>query len=211
MDTILESPDPFVLLIVGEPKSGKSFLTKYLVYELAVRKKINHGVIISGGNLKQYNYFDQEFVLPFEGKEQTVEILKAVEKIQKKTERPGLLILDDIVGALDVKTPEFRHLITTFRQWNLNVILITQTLNNETTTVLRSCSTALVWFRQDNMDNIRVLHKAFGIRLGKVEKLVELNNSLSKYEFILYEKEKPTDETYIICKAPSVPEFNISQ
>lgn len=92
-------------------------------------------------------------------------------------------------------------------------------LNNEIPTTIRNCCNAVIWFRQNNMDTLRVYHKIFAKAHGKsLEEITELNSQLdwNNHEFLLYLEDGDVDETdeekkqmYQICKIPEVPDFKI--
>ena len=169
-------------------------------------------MIVSGGDLDQYSYIDKKFILEFGDKGSMSSLLKGMEDKYKKYKTKSLLILDDPIGLLDFEAKWFLHLASTFRQFDISVVLITQCLNKEIPTFVRNISSGCAYFRQDSLDVLRVFYKAFCNSIGSLEKLQELNSKLDfkKHEFILYLKNQPVEDNFKINVLGKRPEFFIT-
>jgi len=208
MDSIINS-ETFVLFSIGSPGSGKTYLTKYLVYESLCKHKFNHVIIISstGDVGSNYSYADPDYV----HMEYSEELLGKIIKKQKETNLPALLILDDEVGKTDFRSNMFKHLMTIHRHLNLSIIICTQYLNTELPPILRNCITHAVWFKQEQLRSLKGLFESFGMRYSNLREFTDAIMELEKYEFILFDKSIDGMEAYQKLKAPSrIPNFQIN-
>jgi nucleoside-triphosphatase THEP1 len=208
MENIVNSDKPFVLFLIGSPGSGKTWLTRYLVYETLCKKKFNHVTVVSStGDVNgNYSYMpDKRIHLEY-----SEELLKNIIKTQKDIGKESLLILDDEVGKADFHSKAFKHLCTTHRQWKLSIIICTQYLNTELPPILRNCITHAIWFKQEQKRSIHGLFESFGQRFSNEKEFQEQMKELAKYEFVLFDKNVDGMEAYNILKAPkNIPEFKI--
>lgn len=80
--------------------------------------------------MDQYDYVDKRFIHAFGDIKQIEEILRNLEKIQKEYKEECVLLIDDPIGCLDFKAPWFKHLISTYRQFKINIVIATQSKLN---------------------------------------------------------------------------------
>ena len=208
MDSIINSDKPFVLFSIGSPGSGKTWLTRYIVYETLCRRKFNHIIVVSStGDLgSNYNYVDPDYLHT----EYSEDLLTKIIRTQKKEGVPALLILDDEVGKADFHSKAFKHLATTYRHIDLSIIICTQYLNTELPPVLRNCISHAIWFNQEQARSIKGLFESFGSRYPSLKEFTSAIMKLGKHEFILFDKAILGMDGYQRLIAPKdIPEFKI--
>jgi len=147
------------ITIIASRRSGKSVLTRHILYkELIKKRKIDNIVIVSptlhNGDYDWLSdkYKFTEFDEPFLDK-----ILARQEELVR-TDKDGnhdlVLILDDIVKSTDAKTKDIlSRLYTLSRHYHLYVILISQSLRHELTPIIKFNSDVVAIFRTRNFEN----------------------------------------------------------
>ena len=129
---------PSLIIIAGKPKSGKSYLIKYLMYQM--RKKFDYGIVFTRTQFTHdMNYISPEYVHNnyYEDK------LKNLMKIQSEVVRMGLnkqafVLFDDCLST-EFSSQLFIDLITQHRHFKITPILSTQYLFKLNPTI-RECA-----------------------------------------------------------------------
>lgn len=211
--------DFFTLLLVGEPFSGKSHLTKWIT-ETTV-DKYDYVLVLSasGGLNRNYNWIDPRLVHRKydRGFFQRIQDFMADLNKDGKNKHRCLVILDDILGLFSFLTPEWKNFISTFRNFGIDLIISVQYLNSEVPALTRNCITDYFIFRHQITErNVLGLHRTIGeegwdeYRDFKHEVL----ENIGEHEFIYYQRRdkdiKDTKERYRLYKAPEhIPKFQI--
>lgn len=194
-----EIKTPNISLFVAPPRSGKTFLMRYLIYTLACEGKFKYGLVFSP---TQDDSFDKLIPEKYIHRQFDEQKLKLFLRKQKKTKLPAFLILDDAAGSIDMNGKLFNHLFTSYRHYNLSIFVSIQWIH-KVAPVVRNCTTYAFVFKHSNQKSYEVLHSAFfADKDNWKETRDEINNSLKQpYSFILI---KPEEGTRKVLKAPNI-------
>jgi len=122
---------PFSAIVIGPPKSGKTHLIRYLIQEMVMRKDRSFDYIIvfsrTAGVNNSFGYLPYRYV----HSTYQPEMLQAVIDTQESRIGQGqpsqcLLILDDVVGMVSWQNQVIDQLWSTYRHWDMSIIISTQ-------------------------------------------------------------------------------------
>lgn len=158
-----------VIINIGQPGTGKTFLTKWLLLRniLPPVSHYKYGVIVTKTKFdaKDYDYIDKKYILG-EYDEEVIkdyvnQIVKQVEK--KGSVDPSFMVLDDILGDYKIlMSPFFKWITSIVRHINMTIIINGQYLFQSVNSVIRECSTIVFMFRSTNNKTIKGLYENFG-------------------------------------------------
>lgn len=199
---------PFSASICSKRNSGKSFLVRNLVYELAKQKKVNQVIVMSntsGMSLnKDYDYMPKKLLTTF--KESTITKLLEVQAkdVKRGKIREVLLIMDDVIGETKDKSGEgsrmIRSLYANSRHYHVSVILLSQIANRLLTPAIKENSDYL-FFSRINRRGLESIWESI-CNIDKKDFIAFAEKSNKDYSFILYDNttqsNKPEDFLFIV-------------
>ena len=211
------NPQAKIVLLVGKPESGKSYLVKSLLYENLVKRKyfkfgyVACSSLFNGG----YDYLPSEWCHKFDEEN----IFKYTEKLKSgraksgKQLPPNFLILDDNQGAIahliySSKGNWFETWLMSHRHTNTTVFICAQTMRG-LGSYCRSTASVAFMFNTNHPDDIKSLFANFGAHYEshKDFKRDFLASTKEKYEAFTMVAGRPTkQETFFVFKANEVPE-----
>jgi hypothetical protein len=163
-DDICGLGEPHILTFIGMPKSGKSFALRALLYEFHQRRFFSFGIAMVGtGFTGAYDYLPDVWEFDEERLYEHVQEMRA-----RKETRPNFIILDDLMGRLDVNSKEFTHFISTFRHTSTWVFITAQMLTRGTPTTLRYCTDGAFLFRSMG-PQLKLFHEYWGLGVGSFD------------------------------------------
>ena len=207
-DVVATMKAPFSMSICSKRNSGKSFLVRHLVYELAKQKKINQVIVMSntsGMSLnKDYDYMPKKLLTTF--KEETIHKLLEVQAkdIKRGKIREVLLIMDDCIGETKDKSGEgsriIRSLYANSRHYHISVILLSQIANRLLTPAIKENSDYL-FFSRINRKGLESIWESI-CNIDKKDFIQFAEKSNKDYSFILYDNTTqsnvPADFLFIV-------------
>lgn len=199
---------PFSMAICSKRNSGKSFLVRHLVYELAKQKKINQVIVMSntsGLSLnKDYDYMPKKLLTTY--KEKTITKLLEVQAKDVKAGRirEVLLIMDDVIGETKDKSAEgsrmIRSLYANSRHYHISVILLSQIANRVLTPAIKENSDYL-YFSRINRRGLESIWESI-TNMNKKDFIAFAEKNNKDYSFILYDNtaqsNKPEDFLFVV-------------
>jgi hypothetical protein len=207
-DVVKNMKAPFSCSICSKRNSGKSFLVRNLVYELAKQKKINQVIVMSntsGMSLnKDYDYMPPKLLTTY--KESTITKLLEVQAkdVKRGKIREVLLIMDDCIGETKDKSGEgsrmIRSLYANSRHYHISVILLSQIANRLLTPAIKENSD-YIFFSRINRNGLESIWESI-CNINKKEFIAFAEKSNKDYSFILYDNttqsNKPEDFLFIV-------------
>lgn len=124
--------------MVAAPKSGKSYLIKYLIYNLAKSKKIDYCVVFCGTAFNNnYDFLPPNYV--FSNYDENV--LSQIMYLQQNSNKIVCLIFDDCVAFEQMfrYSKLFNTLITEHRHYKALIFIATQYINKVSPTIRECC------------------------------------------------------------------------
>lgn len=181
---------PFLGLIVGGVKSGKTCLWINMIYRWYTQKLFDGGVIVFSPNLKnddifENNIMDDDDITKITNDLDNIDMyVKAIVDLQEEKEKKDrkhiLLIFDDILGFIKQKS-YISNFSTRYRQLKISMIFNTQVLRGIPNGI-RANSTWMIIFRTYNKKELEKLMD----ELGHVKDIdVHYENATNeKYSFL---------------------------
>ena len=130
--------DCMFLLMIGKSRSGKSYLSRHVMYEMIKRNpKIYRMIYVWSATCEvgDYGFCAQEFQSNIFQPEVLEKIIsmqkKEIESCAKtgKIPRRVIIVLDDVIGMCPFQTLQFQSLLTTYRHYHIELIIMSQYLN----------------------------------------------------------------------------------
>jgi len=138
---------PNIFLIIGKPRSGKSYLTRYLLQQFfmdktrAKKDRLAFGRVFTGtGNNGDYDFLPAKSIndgYSVEALEQWLKFLKKKDTQIKKEKGKqaklpqNFIVFDDLMGKLN-NDNTFAHFLSRFRHFNTSIFLCNQRLVSQT-------------------------------------------------------------------------------
>ena len=200
-----------IMVFVGKPKSGKSFMILALMKQLCQQGVFQFGKVFSGtGNINNdYDFmpdlavdgnFTEEKLKAYIGK-----LVKWCEDHKGKKLPPNFLILDDLLGVLRPNTGVFSHLISMHRHLNLTILLVSQYMVKVVSTTLRELTNHAFLFKSQFKNTRQALYEAFGQICEDEKEFLHLYDEAvkEKHACLKYFADgKSMDECYVSYRAP---------
>lgn len=154
--------EPQVVLVVGKPRRGKSYLIKYLLEKNSIDiPKFQFGIVFTRTKWdNDYDYLPKRHV--FEGYDPSVLEEYLHHLTEMKDPPPNFVVFDDLLGALNNNAGELQNFIISHRHYNTTIFLAAQFLNKGSSTVLRECCTDAFMFNSMQFLTIKSLFENFG-------------------------------------------------
>lgn len=156
---ILAKTAPFLCLVSGRIRQGKSvnvlglyiYLKKHKIFdqEVVVSGSIHKGVWSRNGASKKAQF-----------EKLTTEQMKAVIEYQKKKGKKNrlLLILDDVLASTDTRNKEFVGLISILRHLNISIVVVSQKIR-AIDPIIRSNADVVVLHKQAGQANLNTIYE----------------------------------------------------
>lgn len=168
---------PACIVQIGKSKRGKSYNTRYLISYLTLGHPIFKSVLVfsgSSGINNDYNFLPERCIINGYREDVLMRYMKNMEKIYEKLNEgrdrmeddikppPSLIIFDDLLGKL-TKSKFFDSFLSTYRHYNITIILNNQFLKSEaSSTLLREQATLAFMYYTQSKNTINSLYEAFG-------------------------------------------------
>lgn len=205
---------PFVCLLVGKPKSGKSHLIKQILIQGFKSGYWKFGHIFSQTNKfnEDYNFFPSHRVSKY-SKQAFENYIDFVERRSTEYKErgiqvpPNVLVVDDCIGRVNFWSETWANLIGTRRHYNMSIIIVSQSLyagGYGSSTLLRdSLNYAFVW-NCNNKSSIKGYFESFGNRV--FDKLDEFKALFSeavkeKHRCLAFRNSENENEMFSFFKA----------
>lgn len=194
---------PSIMIFSASPKSGKSFLIKDIIYKLASEGKIDHGLVFTNTSFNHdYSYLPDRVVSQYDENRLKRFIKYQKERVEMGKPKSAFLILDDILGSINLNAPLWQMLFSQYRHFHITIFLSTQYIYR-VGTVSRECATYAFMFQQRTFRSLQALYETYGQMCETFNefKAIIMNNC-KDYQVLMFINNQPTKEaTYRICKA----------
>lgn len=135
---------PMLTLCIAKRGSGKSFLTKYLVHNWIDNGDIDDVFVFTQTNEvnNEYDWVNKKRIFDRFDEKSVEKIMEAQKNqiIKKKKVKNLLVIMDDVIGSLEVHSPIMRRIITQGRHFKISLILNIQISKKEVSPEFRQNS-----------------------------------------------------------------------
>jgi hypothetical protein len=209
---------PLIYLFAGKPASGKSVAIKNLIYNYSklgyfkfilaiVPSKFNSG----------YEYLPDKYVIESYDENYLKNYFNKLREFKKKSGfiPANALILDDILGSINLYSSFWQHFFSTYRHYNCTIIFGSQTITGKgaISTLLRQVCNVCVMYRNVFQDNIEQLYKAFGGLMEDYNEFqkVFLNVTSTKYHGLLFANDRESKQnSYYDYISDVSPDFKLN-
>ena len=197
---------PSIISVLGSCGAGKSYITKYIITEN--KKKFDDCIVFtSTGFTNSYNYLNELEIKPHILGLIDIDLkIKRIMKKQKNYHKKGiksrlLVVFDDILGAMKTYSKMMLRLLSTFRQYNISIIFISQYAAS-TPTFIRELSYYNIVFNQETQNSMKACHESYFREFSTLGKFIEWfqNKLKEKYTFFFIDRLK---KIKFIARAPS--------
>jgi hypothetical protein len=187
LNPVLLKP-PFLLVINGSVRSGKSNLIVNLIYNNNFYKKIFDNIVYISPTVYIDNtlqHLDDDDVLKFDNPEKLDDILKTVVESQNEDSHKKehtLIIIDD---CLPLKRGSYlTYLATRYRHFRISLIITSQDYRS-VPNIIRANASGYLIFKTSNKKEYKKLEDEFGSLFENFEELYEMcTNKLFSFMFI---------------------------
>jgi hypothetical protein len=198
---------PNITLICAPPESGKTYLIKYLISDLFKAKKLKYGLCFCptsfGGD---FDYLPQKYIHTFYNED----IVKNLMDIQisqisqfGKAE-PAFIIFDDCIGAVNLKSKFIMQLFSTYRHYNILIIITTQYLK-KIDPLIRVCANFFITFCVNDKKTLTEINDTYCHEMNNYKQVHDfIKKHTQDYHFLLIEPKKAVDKKYTVYKAPKI-------
>lgn len=192
-------PDYRHILVVGVPKTGKTTFVRYAVYEN--RKKFHKFKVICPTNdyHKLYDFLPQEDIYTDPDMDTIRNILEEQKALGGRSKL--LLILDDIVGVLNMKDKVFDLLCTQGRHAGISMWVVTQHLNNVLRPMFRECC-GTIYVTKVRDSAIKTLKNLVSGFTGEKDLISFLEMVCRNYNIVKFDMNAGYDDPYKIFNIP---------
>ena len=219
-EIVKNMPVPFAISVASKRNTGKTVLSKHLIYELMKQKRINSLILLSNTAdfNSDYDYIPKKYRHTFSN-ELLIKIIdgqkKAVLKLKKKTPQV-LLLLDDVLGYSKDSSGSHSSIIlsmyATARHYNLSIILLSQIANHVLSPPIKNNSDFILFSRL-NRQQLAILWEAM-TNIDKKDFIFLAESRNKDFKFLLYDNtthETNPDKFIKMIKADPNINFNLAQ
>lgn len=203
---------PFLLYLIGKPKTGKSHMTKFIIKELMKNKLYDYVLVFcpSLGLSKDssYDFIPSEFQYN-KYSDYKIRNIMRLQKQRKEENKPNrcLLILDDIIGSINKNNKTLHKLITLHRHYNISIIISSQYMKG-VDPVLRDCFNYLIIFKPSNYQYLNDYKTSWFYDVNNLsEHFSKYCNK--QYRACFVNLDKSEKDRYISIKAPNIRPFKL--
>jgi len=209
---------PLIFLFVGKTASGKSVAIKNLIYNYSKLSYFKFILAIVPSKFNSgYDYLTDKYVIESYDENYLKNYFNKLKEFKKKSGfiPENALILDDVMGAINLYSPFWQHFISTYRHYNCTIIFGTQSLTGKggVSTLLRQCCNVCVMYRNVFHDNIENLYKAVGGLMDNYEEFEKtfLSVTSTKYHALMFCNDRESkEETYYDYISEVAPDFKLN-
>lgn len=203
---------PNITLIDSPPRSGKSCLVKYILYDLFKNNKLKYGIVFCGTSFTGcYDFLPKKYVYGTYDENALINLIN-LQIIQIKNHgkaSPAFIIWDDCLGQVDFMSPVLKKLFTTYRHYNLQLIFTTQYIY-AVSPILRQCSSYFITFRQQQKRSLQAIYETFLIDFDSYDECKQfISDNCIDYHFLLVKTLERDEKRYIISRCPLIENINI--
>ena len=205
---------PSITIINGNPGSGKSHLTKYLLYSAFCKQSVDYPVIFTNTH-GDYEYIDPKYV-NYYSEDRLRQVLAT--HVSDYKAKHLLLVFDDVLDSVNWNSRLLLGLITRYRHFfdsRISLIISTQYIN-KIPPFIRECGSYVVLFKLFTAPSIKASYQSYAARFFDNEalwkKYVESNTGNYYFVFIDNKSQSPNmSDQFKVCKCPEkLPKFQIS-
>lgn len=212
---------PGMNVLCASPGSGKSYLIKWLIYNLWKRKKFNYGVVFCPtAHNGSYDWMPKNVFEAFitkkvkAAKDEPADLrnkeLDTIIQYQKHNiTSKAFIIFDDCIGSIPFNSSQMSNFITTYRHYRITCFIVTQYIF-KIPRVIHECAKYAFIFDQKQKRSIDGIHEIY---FGDIEKpvLIQWFKEYTKdHQFILVKvAESDTNKRYTVMKAGEMPSFKL--
>lgn len=198
-------------MFAAKRRSGKTVLLNYLIEECIIENIFDWGYIVSAttGITGELNIIPDDYIRSEWNPEDIKKIIKyQEEQIKNGTPRNCFIILDDIIGTVDLDDPLLKEIVTKGRHWNIWLFLCIQKLTSIVPTLYRENTDILFFFNSSNQKVLDTVHEEFiSMKQSKREWYNWVANNLGDHKALMIDVNAENDdaEKMAIVKAPAPP------
>lgn len=209
---------PATFLLLGKPRSGKSYMTKYLLYLFTTLggvpkdKQFQWITVFTGSkwNNEFKGQIPDNYIFEINPDTFQDKLKKYVQGLEREVERngsvqPNALVLDDIVGLLDSNDSFFTHFISTYRKLNMSVFICCQYLMKNVSPTVRECLRYTLAFGSATQRTVEALFETCGQDFENKKEFKEKFREITKapYSAMLFNAyENDPNNNYLRITAP---------
>ena len=206
---------PSLILMSACPGSGKSHMIKHLIHILAKANRFKYGKVFTGTS---FTSFFKKFLPAKAVSAYNANSLRAFLKMQKTKKEtsgnspPAFLIFDDVLGCVKFNDKLILHVLTTYRHYNLVVILASQYLYAIPPFIREASTYVFVWHQKTNR-NLDAVYQSYGASDYEPKDFRKMINDTTRERFVallINNNEYETSRKYTKYKAPSTLNFKIT-
>jgi len=229
LDEIIPSEDNFInniikppclIVVAGKSKRGKSYLIKYMITMLCLNKKFKFGLVFCKTKFNcGYDFIEDNKVIEGYKEDILKNYLQALQKYGeehpltakqkayniKTNIPPSFIIFDDIIGQMDLNAGFMSEFITTYRHYNITLIIATQYLH-KVPVLFREQADICVMFYQNTKKSIDACYENYGQEFDNAKKFKNflIEKTSKPYHCLIYIEDGDDINTkYMEYKAPS--------
>jgi hypothetical protein len=201
---------PSITLINAPPRSGKSTLLKYLICDLFANKQFAYGIVIcptiyNGG----YDFLPNAYLYQQYSDAHIVRLFRHQMRLIKQngSAPAAFLILDDCLGSVKWNSQLLIKIITTYRHYNVSILITAQYLLGHMTPTLRNMTEYYFTFKPRNLRDIKSNFEEFFMEFENEKKLQAFftKHLSERFYFCLVKcSEEDPNKKFIISKSPLV-------
>jgi len=195
---------PYISILCAPPKSGKTYLIKYLLNEMFKKKKLKYGIVFCPTKFTgAYDFLPNEFVHSRYNENTLIKFYNiqiAQQKKNKKAE-PAFIIFDDCIGSINFQSEIMSRLTSTYRHPNFTLIFTSQYIHKIPTTI-RECATYFITFKQTKENTFKSIQDNFMNEKTIKEVKKFITDNTHNYNFIIVEVLEDDDQKYHIGRVP---------
>lgn len=168
---LVDMDRPQVYLMLGRPRSGKSHLTKWLLYSYFDQRRHAKNppswVMVFTGSKFNDDYIGmipENALIEYDEAvfEDYVEYLKHLKSEMRGKMPHSVIVLDDVVGLFSSTNKTFQNFVTIHRHLNCTIIISVQYLLGNVSTTFRECVSCGFLFKSATMNTLKAIHAVFG-------------------------------------------------
>lgn len=174
-----------IMLFLGRPNSGKSYCIKSIIYNF--RDHFKFGMCITGTKFNNdYDYIPDKYIIDNYNEEYLKSYVDNLKKIRegKKELQPNFLIIDDMLGKIDLYSNFWINLISIHRHLNMYIFFACQYLKAKgSATILRETCNYAFMYRSVYQNTVKSLYEAFGGLFDTYEEFKKVLNETTKEKY----------------------------
>lgn len=200
---------PSVFLCCARKYSGKTHLIKYILYSLIQQQRFDYGLIISPTAANgQWNVVPAEYVHDAWDDDTITRLINKQKRFAKEGKKVNcFLVLDDVLGSVNLNSKLFTFLITAGRQFNISIFLIVQKWTSAIPPIVRQNAEYIMLLRQPDAGVIKQLWIEYGANYGTLQEWFNLfKNEVQDFRALVINnltQSNKKEDIYSTIKAPA--------